>query len=465
MDAEVRLPAPGGRIHMVGVAGAGMRGLALVLAEAGFCVTGCDRDDDCLPELEARGVGLEQGHHPRHAADVELVVCSAAVPQDMPELDAARAAGIPVLKRAQAMGAWLAAQRVVGIAGTHGKTTITAMAGLACEAAGLDPTVLVGGKVDEWGAFARHGRGDVAVVEADEYDRSFLELDPWLAVVSGVEPEHLESYGSWEALLEAYADFAGRAASQAGVVYCADDRGATELCSPIGGRSYGFSAGADYRVVILDTDGDDQRCGLRTSGGALEFHLGCPGEHNVQNAAAALAVALELGSEADRIAGSLATFSGVARRLQLLAMAEDLIVVDDYAHHPTEVRASLRAIRGRYPDRRVVAVFQPHLFSRTRRFATDFAEALAEADLALVLPIYGAREAPIPGITSALIVAAGSQARLASRDEVVECVREIVRGGREPLEVPAVLVFMGAGDVTEIAHESASEVTGHAVGA
>lgn len=460
---ELRLPEPGARIHLVGVAGAGMRGLALLLAEGGYRLSGCDREAPEVPELAGRGVVVERGHDPSHIEGVELVVCSAAVPEDSEELLAARAAGVRVLKRARAMGALLQARRVVGVAGTHGKTTITAMAGLACQAAGLDPTVLVGGRVAEWGAFARQGGGDVAVVEADEFDRSFLELYPFLALVSSAEPEHLESYGSWEAVRDAYGEFAARAAARGGVLYCADDPGAREIGVPLGGSGYGFSPGAEYGIESVESGTEGQRFRVRSPRGLLDLRLRVPGEHNVRNATAALALALELGGDPAPIVESLASFTGVERRLQTLAESGNIVVVDDYAHHPTEVEASLGALRSRHPEARLVAVFQPHLFSRTRRFAARFAAALGEADEALVLPIYPAREAPLPGVTSALIAAEEATVRQTTRAEVMEAVRAVARGEPRVAGSRWVFAFMGAGDVTRVARQAAEEVTGRAV--
>ncbi len=482
----VGLPPPGSAVHLMGVGGAGMRGLALVLAEAGYRVSGCDRAPPEAPELVEHGVRLREGHDPAHVEGADMVIVTAAVPEDAPELAAAREAGIPVLKRARALGALLAGRRVVGIAGTHGKTTITAMAGLACEAAGLDPTVLVGGRVCAWGGFARAGHGPLAVVEADEFDRSFLELHPALAVVSSIEPEHLESYGSEREMRKAYRVFASRAADREGVLWCADDAGAARVCEPLGGKSYGLAAWADYVVKPVSGAGAEQRCRFRWEEGELDVHLRVPGVHNAQNAGAALAVVCELGGDPWGAALRLAEFTGVDRRLQVLADRNGVAVVDDYAHHPTEVGASLAALRRRFPGRRLVAVFQPHLFSRTQAFAAEFAAALLGtgqemaaadrgrvrgADEALVLPIYPAREDPLPGVTSSLIAEAGEAPglRLASADEALERVREAVAEAVERHDAEAageeklhgvVFDFMGAGDVTALAAEAAGLVSG-----
>jgi len=446
------LPVPGARVHMMGVGGAGMRGLAHLLADGGYRVSGCDRSGPPdAPELVDRGVELMGGHDPAHVRGTDLVVHTAAVPDDHAELRAARDAGVTVMGRARATGAVVNGRRLAGITGTHGKTTTTAMAALACEAGGLDPTALVGGRVPAWDAYARTG-GDPAVVEADEYDRSFLELDPDLAVVTSLEPEHLESYGDVSDLEDAFTEFAARASGRDGVLYCADDEGAARVAGASGDAvSYGTDPTASYHVEERRRGGV-RRCALFAPEGRVETVLPAPGEHNLLNAAAALATALRLGAEPERLNGSLEDFTGVDRRLQLLADRGGVAVVDDYAHHPTEVRAALSSLRDRYPDRRLVAVFQPHLFSRTRDFAGEFAGALTGADRAVVLPVYPAREDPIPGVDSGLITASadGGGLELGEPEDVTDgsWIDDLTGAA-------TVVVYMGAGDVTELAHAAA----------
>lgn len=455
------LPPAGSRVHLMGVGGAGMRGLAVLLSASGYRVSGCDSVPPVgADDLEGGSIAIRRGHDPSHVEDVDLLVHSSAVPDEQPELKAGRDASVPTMKRARALGALLNNLRLVGIAGTHGKTTITAMTGKVCEAAGLDPTVVVGGRVPEWSAYARPGSGDLAIVEADEYDRSLLQLDPSLAVISSVEPEHLDSYGNLDALNEAYRTFASRAVDRDGVLVCADDQGALAIGSTLGSAaSYGFAADATYRVEVVERSGREQRCVLHAPSGDVEFGLGVPGDHNAQNAAAALSSCLVLGGDAGAMATSLEGFRGVDRRLQLLVERHGVAVIDDYAHHPTEVAASLGSLRHSRPDARLVVVFQPHLFSRTELLARDFARALDAADDALVLPIYPAREAPLPGVTSDLIVeSASATVRLASKEEALEVARAASETGN------ASIVFMGAGDVTRLAQMFADEVTSDAVG-
>lgn len=443
------LPGDPGRVFLLGVAGAGMRALAFALQDRGWTVAGSDSDAEAAGELAARGITIHNESDADAARAADLVVYSSALSEAHPALVAAREAGVPTWKRARALGALVNERRLAAVAGTHGKTTVTTMLSLAAEAAGMDPLALVGGRVGAWGGNTRLGRGDLAVVEADEYDRSFLELDADLAIVTSVEPEHLDVYGTVDAMEAAFAEFASRAGL---ILACADDAGARRLAAALAAgdsevRTYGFAEDADYRLEVMDAGRGGQLCRLHGPGDTLPFRLGAPGAHNAQNAAAALAAAWWLGAEAPALADALESFRGVDRRLQVLHEAPALVVIDDYAHHPTEVRATLEAIRSGWPGRRVVVVFQPHLYTRTRDHASEFSEALAGADRALVLPIYPSREAPLPGVTRDLIL-------------------HVARRGLEPIEPddvpgllapsePTVLAFMGAGDVTRLAHDAA----------
>lgn len=446
------LPARGSAVYLLGVAGAGMSGLAVLLAAEGYRVRGSDRE--ITPEarrLQDLGVRLVPESDPMPALDCALVVHTSAAPDDHPVLVAAAAADVPILRRARAMGALLNDRRLVGVAGTHGKTTVTAMTARVAESGGLDPTALVGGHVPYWDGNARPGRGELAVAEADEYDRSFLELDPSLAVVTSMEPEHMECYADAADLRASFRAFAGRAASRDGILACAEGPGARDAMAglePL--RTYGLSPEADYRVEVLGRTGLGQACRFTGPEGSFEFGLGAPGRHNAQNAGAALAVGLRLGVGTDTLTGALADFTGVDRRMQVLSRGGGRVIVDDYSHHPTEVEAALAAAREAWPERSLAVVFQPHLYSRTRSLAPRFADVLGQADSVAVLPIYPARERPIPGVTSRLIVdaAAGGLSEL-ERDEVPDWVSRLDRD--------AVVLFMGAGDVTRLAHRVAGE--------
>lgn len=435
-----------------------MRALAAVLIDAGWTVSGSDRDAEALMSLSAIGLTPVSESDMSASTSAEVVIRSSAVPVDHPAVSAAGEAGIPILKRAAAVGSLVNERRLAAVAGTHGKTTVTTMLGLALEAAGRDPLVLVGGHVSEWGGNARIGRGPEAVVEADEYDRSFLQLDPSLAVVTSVEPEHLECYGSETELRTAFQTFATPAVGRAGVLVCADDAGALELGSRIGSHlSYGFSVSADYRVEVVAVASDGQSCRVKGPELDLSFDLATPGAHNAQNAAGALVAASRLGVEAETLVGCLRQFRGVDRRLQVLGSRDGVVIVDDYAHHPTEVRASISALRSAWPGARLIVAFQPHLYSRTEAMAAEFGLELSAADQAIVLPVYPAREQPVEGVDAGLVVrGAPGHVRQGSVEEALDLVLE-ARG-------ETLVVFMGAGDVTEAAHRAVGELTGDALG-
>ncbi|MDH3427438.1 MAG: UDP-N-acetylmuramate--L-alanine ligase [Gemmatimonadota bacterium] len=443
------LPAEGSSVFLLGIAGAGMRALAMALIAAGYRVSGSDRDDDAAKTLEEQGVRIFPEADIGRLSSAALVVYSSALPETHGALLAARSAGVPTLKRARALGALVNDMRLVAVAGTHGKTTVTAMVALAAEQSGLDPLALVGGHVPQWGANMRPGSGDLAVVEADEYDRSFLELDPDLAVITSLEAEHLDCYGDLETLETAFENFACRAQK---LLVCADDPGAMRLAARREhARTYGFAADATYRVTVVHSSRSGQSCLLHTPDIQLPFRLGAPGAHNAQNAAGALAAALWFGADSTSLAGSLEHFQGADRRLQVLFESERLVLIDDYAHHPTEVRASLGAVRSAWPGRRLIVVFQPHLYSRTRDQAAAFADALSGADRALVLPIYAARETPIVGVDRDLIIGAAPGIEAMRPGEV----RTLMSA-----DDPTALVFMGAGDVTALAHKAARQASG-----
>ena len=413
----------------MGIAGAGMTPLAQLLLRAGGRVTGCDAHlGPGTQALESAGARIVAGHDPAHIEGCAALVMTAAVPMDHPEVQAARRRGIPVLKRAEALGGIVNRGTVVGIAGTHGKTTTTAMTTAVLEAAGIDPTGFVGARVSAWGGNLRAGGDQTYIVEADEYDRSFLTLRPRIAVVTTLEADHLDIYGSLEAVEDAFAAFIALIPADGTLIGCADDSGAARLMARAASGpevvSYGIGAGAMVRAENVQAEGAETRFDVRERGTRLgSATLRVPGLHNVRNALAAVAVARQLGVDWPLIEEGIASYAGVDRRFERIGEAGGILVVDDYAHHPTEIAATLQAARSAHPDRRIVAIFQPHLYSRTRDFAPEFGAALAAADRVIVTDIYAAREKPIPGITGELIVdaarAAGADVRyVASRDEL-----------------------------------------------
>ncbi len=448
------LPSTGQPVFLLGIAGAGMQALALALCSEGYDVSGSDRDLLAARTLEKHGIRIVPESDTTEVCLAGLVVYSSALPEDHPALKAARSAGIPTIKRARALGALVNDRLLAAVAGTHGKTTVTTMLALATERAGMDPLALIGGRVAPWGSNMRPGAGELAVVEADEFDRSFLELDPDLAIVTSVEAEHLECYGDIEALETGFGTFTSRAKR---LLVCADDAGAMRIAADhTYSRSYGFAPDATYRVGVVEAGRAGQSCLLYTETETLPFRLGAPGAHNAQNAAGAIAAALWLGADPASLADSLEQFHGVDRRLQVLHESDQLVVIDDYAHHPTEVRATLEAVGSAWPGRQLVAVFQPHLYSRTRDHAANFATALAEADRALVLPVFAARESPISGVSRNLIIEARRGLETIEADEAASLIA---------VSRPTVLLFMGAGDVTAIAHEAARLASGGSIDA
>ncbi len=429
-------------VHFMGIAGAGMSGLALLARQQGIAITGCDNDPSGAADLAALGVEIWRGHDPGHVAGARSVVVTAAVPGDHPELERARALGVPVVRRADALGQAVAGGTVVAVSGTHGKTTTTVMVTEALAAAGRDPTGLAGGRVARWGGNA--------LVEADEFDRAFLSLAPTVAVVTNVEADHLECYGgSVTALEQAFVEFAGRARR---VIVGGDDPGAGRVAAAVQVPVWRVGLGADADVRIVEPrldEGGASTAGIALPGGrTVTLRLRVPGLHNVRNAAMALAVAHELGADVERGVAALAEFGGVGRRFERVGEARGVTVVDDYAHHPTEVQATLAAARQTFPRRRLVAVFQPHLFSRTALHGEALGRALAAADVVVVAPIYAARERPVPGVTADLVARGAARAgattvAVRERAALTARVAETVRAGD-------VVFTLGAGDITRV---------------
>jgi UDP-N-acetylmuramate--alanine ligase len=447
-------------VHFVGIAGAGMSALALIARRRGIAVTGCDTDPGAAADVVRAGAEVRRGHDPSHVAGARAVVYTAAVPAEHPELEAARRAGIPVVRRAAALGAVVAGGTVVGVAGTHGKTTTAVMVTEALAAAGRDPTALVGGRVGAWGGNARLGGDALFVVEADEYDKSFLDLAPTVAVVNNVEADHLECYGSLEALEAAFVEFAGRARR---VLVGSDDEGAARVGRAVGEPVWrvGFGARADLVIGNLSQGREGSRARLALPDGRrVELRLEVPGVHNVRNGAMAVGVAVALEVPLEPVLEALARFGGVGRRFEGLGRARGVEVVDDYAHHPTEVAATLGAARQRYPESRLVAVFQPHLYSRTASHGEALGIALALADLVVVTDVYGARERPVPGVTGQIVARAAERAGACTvwapgRVDLAATVAELVRAGD-------VVLTLGAGDITGVGPELLARLRGEA---
>ncbi|MDI2028354.1 UDP-N-acetylmuramate--L-alanine ligase [Saccharopolyspora sp. TS4A08] len=459
------------RVHLVGIGGAGMSGIARILLARGRQVSGSDaRDSRTVMALRAQGAGIGIGHHAENLDLLEqeptAVVVSTAIRQDNPELVAAEDRGITVLRRAEALAGLMADHRVACVAGTHGKTSTTSMLTVALQHCRMDPSFAIGGDLNESGANAHHGDGGIFVAEADESDGSFLSFAPSVAVVTNVEPDHLDHHGTAEAYTKVFEDFIGRIEPGGVLIVCSDDPGAETLAGKAESaglrvRRYGSGASAD---------GDARLTGYRAEHGVgvvsvelvgvapepIDVRVAVPGEHMAGNAVAALLAGLELGAPIEGMLEGLAAFGGVRRRFEFKGRVNGIRVYDDYAHHPTEVAAQLRAARPVAGAGRVVVVFQPHLFSRTATFAAEFAEALGLADEVVVLDVYGAREDPQPGVTGKLISDAiplpGEHVHFEpSFTDAGPRVAGLVRPGD-------LVLTMGAGDVTMLGPEILGEL-------
>lgn len=449
-NRDLRALVDSGPIHFMGAGGAGMCALAEAVVRGGGTVTACDLSPGrAIRSLERLGVKVWTGHDPDHLDGAVGLVASAAIPTEHPELLRARELGIPVLKRAEALGSWVRRGTLAAVAGTHGKTTTTAMLTQILVAAGRDPTGFVGGEVALWDSHLRPGRDDLFVVEADEFDRSFHHLHPDVTVVTNMEADHLDIYGDLDGVRTAFHQYLEGVRPGGAIIVCADDPGAASLLVAAGdrGRSYGMSAGSQLRGLDPRVEAGGTRVRVREDGtDAGELMVPQPGLHNLLNALGAAGAARALDVEWPDIRRGLAGFGGVRRRFQTIGKARGIRVVDDYAHHPTEVAAAVAAARQSFPVARLVAVFQPHLYSRTRDFAPALGEALARADVVWLTDIYPAREAPIEGIHARLVAEAARRAGAADvrhHGELDTLAREVA----PTLRAGDVCLTMGAGSI------------------
>jgi UDP-N-acetylmuramate--alanine ligase len=445
-----------GAVHFIGIGGAGMSGIARIMLARGLRVSGTDRrDSSTMRALAALGARVEIGHDAAHLGDAATVVVSTAIRAENPELVAARDRGLRVVPRAVALAAVMAGRRSVAVAGTHGKTSTTSMLTVAVQACGVDPSFAIGGTLNESGSNAHAGQGDIFLAEADESDRSFLLLAPHGAIVTNVEADHLDNYGDLAAVEAAFDTFVGTVPDDGFLVLCADDPGAARLAGTASRarlRTYGQQLGADLQLVDLTVAPDGTRYTAVLDGRRLgQVHIQLPGAHMALNSAAALLAGLELGLPAAGLIGGLGRFGGVHRRFELKGVAAGVRVFDDYAHHPTEVAAQLRAARAVTGSGRLLVLFQPHLYSRTAEFAAGFGQALGLADEVVVMEVYGAREDPVPGVTGALVADAvplppGRVAFEPSWSAAAPAMAARARPGD-------LVVTMGAGDVSMVGPE------------
>lgn len=438
------------RIHVIGAGGAGMSGLARLLAQSGHRVSGSDLvAGRPLLDLEELGVEVWEGHRPESVAAADLVVRSSAVPDRDPELVAASAAGVETWARPRLLDAITSNMRTIGATGTHGKTTTTALMVAALDAAGPAPSFVVGGQLVDHGTNAAFNDPNRLVLEADEAFGTFLDLHLSGLVVTNVEPEHLDHYGDEAAMEEAFVEVMRRVDGP--VLVCVDDPGAERAMERAGGISYGTDPDATWHIHEVEEGPLDVRFRLRHPGGDLPVRVGRPGLHVARDAAGALALLGELGVDLVDAGAGLVDFAGVARRYQLRGRVDGVTFIDDYAHHPTEILATMRTVRlGTW--NRVWAIFQPHLYSRTQALANEFGQAFVDADELVVTDIYGSRETPVPGVTGKL-VADAARARTGAH------VRYVPRMGAVPAEIVGELepgdlvVTLGAGDITVLPDE------------
>lgn len=438
-------------VHMVGIGGIGMSSIAEVLLARGYQVSGSDlKRGESTQRLERLGATIHEGHAAQHVAEADVLVYSSAVqPNKNPETLEARRRHIPIIRRAEMLGELMRQKYGIGIAGTHGKTTTTSMTGLVAREAGFDPTIIVGGKVAVFDSNAVSGEGDLIIIEADEYDRTFLKLTPVLAVVTNIEADHLDIYRDMDDIKAAFLQFANAVPFFGAAILCIDDKNIRSMLGDVQRRviTYGTARQATVRAADIEQTGAVTNFKVFHEDDLLgQISLRAPGVHNVQNALAAVAVGLELDVDFERIGHALGQYTGVQRRFQIKGESGGVLVIDDYAHHPTEIHATLAAASRGWPGKRVLAVFQPHLYSRTRDMMDDFAKAFDDADTLVVTEVFGAREEPIDGVDGQTLADRASQ--YGHRD--VHFVADKVDLPRYLLELKGendLVITMGAGDI------------------
>jgi UDP-N-acetylmuramate--alanine ligase len=441
------------RIHFVGIGGIGMSGIAEVLLNQGFEVQGSDlRTGKAVDRLRSMGAKVFIGHEPENVSGVDVVVKSTAVSMDNPEISAAIDAHIPVIPRAEMLAELMRLKHGLAVAGTHGKTTTTSMLAISVSHAGLDPTVVIGGRLNTLGSNARLGKGDWLVAEADESDGSFLLLDPTVAVITNVDAEHLDHYGDMETLIKTFVSFANKVPFYGFAVVCLDHPVIQDMLPQLRRRvvTYGFSRQADYRAENLICNGMETTFDVSNNGEVLgSVMIGMPGRHNVQNAMAAISATLELDVSFDVVKEALHQFTGVERRFSVRGSCGSALIVDDYGHHPVEIVATLTGAVASFPEKKIVAVFQPHRFTRVRDLMSDFCRAFHKADHVVVCPVYAAGENPIEGIDRfALLEGIKSHGHrsVIAVDSLEQAAEELKRFA----EVDSLVITLGAGSVNQV---------------
>ncbi len=451
------------RLHFVGIGGIGMSGIAELLLNLDYEVSGSDlRTSPITERLVGLGGTVFVGHAAGNVRGADVVVVSSAVGVDNPEVAAARAAGVPVIPRAEMLAELMRMRHGVLIAGSHGKTTTTSMMATVFEAADLDPTVVIGGRLEAWGTNARLGQGEFMVAEADESDGSFLRLSPTIAVVTNIDLEHLDHYDDFDALKDAFVEFLNKVPFYGTAVVCLDDPELQEVMPRVTRKllTYGTNPQSDIRASAVEVSSEGTRLTCHAGADELgEIQLRVLGRHNALNALACVAVGLDLGITFATIADALASYAGTARRFQRVHSGGDILVVDDYGHHPTEIRAVLEAAGEAFPDRRKIVCFQPHRYSRSHLLRDDFGRAFYDADIVLVLPIYAAGEEPIPGVTGqdlALAMRQHGQRQVITIADLEAAFEAVTRHAR-PGDI---VLTLGAGDVWKLSRRVGEWLSG-----
>ena len=463
-------PFPLGPAHLVGIGGIGMSGIAEIMMNLGYRVQGSDMKDSAnVQRLRSKGAVVHIGHEADNVAGTSAVIISSAIKGDNVEVQAARAAGIPVVRRADMLAEIIRLKWTVAVAGTHGKTTTTSMVAALLDGAGVDPTVINGGIVNAYGSNAKAGSGDWIVLEADESDGTFTKIRATIAIVTNMDPEHMEHYGSMEVLRAAFDTYIENIPFYGFGVLCTDHPEVQAMVARVSDRrliTYGFNAQADMRALNLEPGPEGVTFDVVVRGRADQaertiegIYLPMAGDHNVSNALAAITVAVELGASDDQIRDSLNGFGGVKRRFSPAGTWNDVRIIDDYGHHPVEISAVLKAARAMQKEKRIIAVAQPHRYSRLQDLFDDFSKCFREADIALISPVFEAGEAPIPGIDhEALVKSIASHGHkdvhaLASLDDLPATIKEIARPGD-------MVVCLGAGSISAHANELAGKLGG-----
>ncbi|QDP19156.1 UDP-N-acetylmuramate--L-alanine ligase [Sphingomonas xanthus] len=446
-----------GTIHFVGIGGIGMSGIAEVMHHLGYKVQGSDRSESYVTEgLRARGIPVMIGQSADNLGDAAVVVCSTAIRDDNPEVQAAAERRLPRVRRAEMLAELMRMQSTIAVAGTHGKTTTTSMIAAMLDSGGIDPTVINGGVINAYGSNARLGKSDWMVVEADESDGSFLRLDGTIAVVTNIDPEHLEHYGNFDAIKDAFVEFVENVPFYGLAVMCVDHPEVQGVLSRIRDRrilTYGTSTLADLRAENIQPENGGSRfnVSIRQPDGERrvieDIFVPMPGRHNVLNALAAVAVGIEFKLDDDQLRSGFANFTGVKRRFTRVGEVDGTLIIDDYAHHPVEIRAVLSAAR-EAADERVIAVVQPHRFTRLRDLMDDFQNAFNDADAIFVAPVYTAGEEPIDGVDSEAL-ADGLRARGHRMVKTVDSMTDLARSLRDLAAEGDIVICMGAGDITK----------------